>query len=289
MLMPGGERLASQAGEGRSRVGEGVDPDSEPSDPVAAADPDQAEKQDDRYCPCGHAPQHAEVHHHDDANENFEEQDELALSHQIGLARGVNQLGNFEHRSMHRQILELHVLPKPEDQPEDTNHQSPHQNATAIDSSHDRDLGEIREHQIRFVGPGAERSEQPEYQSHLPPPNLGEDSAPLAWSKRHVCHHLEFPLGFSRGWPPAMGERPPPTLQHGLVSRKQPRTRGNYHGRRKRSIHLTAVVRRCALDPVHSQSRNATHRFGNEAFLSFAPGPRPTSSWERARRLLKSS
>ena len=56
MLMPALQRngveregLALEAGEGRARVGEGVDADAEPGHAVAAGDADEAEGQDDRH------------------------------------------------------------------------------------------------------------------------------------------------------------------------------------------------------------------------------------------------
>ena len=90
------ERLAAQAGERGARVGEGVDADAEPRHAVAAGDADQAEEQDDRDLRIGvELLQHAEVEHHDHADEDLEDQDELALRDQIGLARLVNQLGDL--------------------------------------------------------------------------------------------------------------------------------------------------------------------------------------------------
>ena len=42
-----------------------------------------------------------------DGDEDLEDQDELALRDQIGLAGLVNQLGDLEHRPVHRQVLQL--------------------------------------------------------------------------------------------------------------------------------------------------------------------------------------
>jgi hypothetical protein len=84
--------LALEAGEGGARVGEGVDPDAEPRHAVAAGDADQAEEQDDEHARGLEVEQKPEVQDHDDADEHFEEQDELALGDQVSLARLVDQL-----------------------------------------------------------------------------------------------------------------------------------------------------------------------------------------------------
>jgi hypothetical protein len=47
--------------------------------------------------------QDAEIEDHDHADEDLEEQDELALRDQIGLAGLVNQLGDLTHRRVYRQ------------------------------------------------------------------------------------------------------------------------------------------------------------------------------------------
>ena len=79
MLMPGAqrdgvnrERLAAQAGERRARIGERVHADAEPGDAVAAGDADQAEDQDDDDPERLVVLQHAEVQHHDRADEDLE-------------------------------------------------------------------------------------------------------------------------------------------------------------------------------------------------------------------------
>src|SRR5207253_3187973 len=73
------ERLAAKAGERGARVGERIHPDAEPRDAVAAADSDEAENQDDDDADRLEVLEHAEVQHDDDANEDFKDQDELAL------------------------------------------------------------------------------------------------------------------------------------------------------------------------------------------------------------------
>ena len=51
--------------------------------------------------------QRAEVERDDGADEELEDQQELALLDQVGLARLVDELGDLEHRLVHRQVLEL--------------------------------------------------------------------------------------------------------------------------------------------------------------------------------------
>ena len=102
--------LAPQAGEGGARVGEGVDPDAEPGHAVAAGDADQREQQDHRAPFAGSkCRQDAEVDDDDGADEHLEQQDELALGDEVGLAGLVDQLGDLLHRLVHGQVLELLV------------------------------------------------------------------------------------------------------------------------------------------------------------------------------------
>ena len=102
----GGEGLAAEAREGGARVGEGVHADAEPGDAVAAGDADQAEEQDHDHLDGVEVQQEAEVDDHDRADEELEDQDELALRDQVGLAGLVDQLGDLEHRAVHRQVLQ---------------------------------------------------------------------------------------------------------------------------------------------------------------------------------------
>ena len=60
------------------------------------------------------AAEEPEVHDHDGRDEDPQDQDELALGEQVGLARLVDQVRDLEHRPVHRQLLELHVDDQPE-------------------------------------------------------------------------------------------------------------------------------------------------------------------------------
>ena len=81
----------------------------------------------------GNWPQDAKVGNDDRRDENPQQHDELALRDQIGLARFVNQLRDFAHRPMHRQVLELKVDPQPESEAEKTESNADEQQAMAID------------------------------------------------------------------------------------------------------------------------------------------------------------
>ncbi len=140
-------RHALEAGERGARVGEGVDADPEPGDAVTAADPDQAEEKNDGDLDGVHVLQDAEVEHHDDADERFENEDELALGHQIGLAGLVNELGDLEHRAMHRQVLQLREDHHAERQPEQADEEPDHEQRPAVDALKRR-LAEVRKYQV---------------------------------------------------------------------------------------------------------------------------------------------
>ena len=67
--------------------------------------------------------QRAEVERDDDADEELQDQQELALLHEVGLARLVDQLRDLEHRLMHRQVLELAVDDRPKSRPSAADHE----------------------------------------------------------------------------------------------------------------------------------------------------------------------
>ena len=102
-----GNGLPVEAGERRARVGERVDADAEPGHAVAAGDADQAEQQDDRHPERLEVLQEAEVDDDDRADEDLQDQQELALLDQVRLAGLVDQLGDLAHRRVHRQGLQL--------------------------------------------------------------------------------------------------------------------------------------------------------------------------------------
>ena len=69
--------------------------------------------------------QQSEVEDDDDPDEGLEDQDELALGDEIGLARLVDELGDLAHRLVHGQGLELPVDDEAEGQAEEADHQAP--------------------------------------------------------------------------------------------------------------------------------------------------------------------
>ena len=138
-----GIRHAPKAREGRPRVRERVDADAEPRHAVAAADADQTEEKDDDDLDGLHVLERAEVEHHDDADEHFQEEDELALRDQVGLARLVDQLRDLEHRLMDGQVLELPEDHHAERETEQAHDEPGHQQRSAVDALK-RGLTQIR-------------------------------------------------------------------------------------------------------------------------------------------------
>ena len=81
----------------------------------------------------GHWPQHSEIGNDDHCNENPQQQDEFSLRGQIRLARFIDQFGDFAHRAMHRQVLQLDVDRQTKHQAEKTKKQTDQQKLVAID------------------------------------------------------------------------------------------------------------------------------------------------------------
>ena len=53
--------------------------------------------------------QHTEIEHDDHGDEEFQQEEKLALCNQVGLAGLIDQLGNLAHGAMHRQVLQPRV------------------------------------------------------------------------------------------------------------------------------------------------------------------------------------
>ena len=145
-----GIRLAAQAGEGGARVGEGVDADAEPRHAVAAGDADDAEQKNDRQSDrdrlAGNRSQPSEVSQDDDRDEDPQDQQELALGDQVGLAGLVDQLGDLEHRLVDRHVLELHVNRQAEQQAEDAEEQADREQLVAVhaEKADRRQIGQLQ-------------------------------------------------------------------------------------------------------------------------------------------------
>jgi len=68
-----------------------------------------------------------EVQHDDDADERLENEEELALRDQIGLAGLVDQLGDLAHRRVHGKAPQLREDDDPEQEPERADDQPGHE------------------------------------------------------------------------------------------------------------------------------------------------------------------
>ena len=98
----------------------------------------------------GTGEQHAEVQNNHDGDENPQQQQELALREEVGLAGLVDQLGNLPHRAVHRQILQPAIDRQAEEQAENAEQNAEEQQLVAVDAEK-RDLRKIRQLQIGFA------------------------------------------------------------------------------------------------------------------------------------------
>jgi hypothetical protein len=131
------ERHPAQARERGARVGEGIHPDAEPRDTVAAADPDEREQQDDRQRRRDRLPwnrvEPPVVGRDDCRDERPEDQDEPPLGDEVGLTCLVDQLRHLAHRLMDRQVPQAGERRQAEQQPERTDQQTAEQQRAAVD------------------------------------------------------------------------------------------------------------------------------------------------------------
>ena len=75
-----------------------------------------------------------EVRGDDGADEQLEDQQELALLQQVGLAGLVDQLRDLPHRLVHRHVLELRVDHEAEGEPERADDQAGEQQRVTVDA-----------------------------------------------------------------------------------------------------------------------------------------------------------
>ena len=109
-----------------------------------------------------HVPQPAEVDDDDGADEDLEQQDELALRDQVGLAGLVDQLGDLAHRAMHGHVLELVVGHDPEHETESAHQQPAEEERVTVGPQ--EGLGrEVGNDQVRFAR-GRRRRRQKRHQ-----------------------------------------------------------------------------------------------------------------------------
>jgi hypothetical protein len=95
--------------------------------------------------------QDAEVEEHDHADEDLEQQDELALRDQVGLAGLVDQLGHLEHRAVHRHVLEAHEDRHAEGEAQQAHDQAAHEQRAAVDAQ-ERFAAQVGQHEIGLAG-----------------------------------------------------------------------------------------------------------------------------------------
>ena len=95
--------------------------------------PTRLKKQDDRDLDQREVQQRAEVERDDDADEDLEDQQELALLDEVGLAGLVDELGDLEHRLMDRQVLELRADHEAEQEAQGADDQAAQQQRVAVD------------------------------------------------------------------------------------------------------------------------------------------------------------
>ena len=80
----------------------------------------------------------AEVDRDDDPDERLENQQELALLNEVGLARLVDQLGDLEHGRMHRHVLQLAVDHEAKEQAEHRDDEARVEQRVAVDAAKKR-------------------------------------------------------------------------------------------------------------------------------------------------------
>ena len=90
--------------------------------------------------------QDAEVEDDDDRDEHLEDQEELALLQEVGLAGLVDQLRDLGHRLVDRQPPDLVVDEVAEEQAAHRDQQAQHQQRPAVDA-HELRLGQVRQHE----------------------------------------------------------------------------------------------------------------------------------------------
>ena len=99
-----------------------------------------------------HVLEHAEVKQDDDGDEDPQQQNEFALRDEIGFAGFVDELGDFAHGAMHRQVLQAHVDDHAEAESEDAEQDADQKQTMAVDGAvQEADRGKIREFQRGFA------------------------------------------------------------------------------------------------------------------------------------------
>src|SRR5262245_53243603 len=93
----------------------------------------------------------AEIEGDDDADERLENEQELALLHEVRLARLVDELGDLAHRRVDRQIAELVVDHQAEEQSERRDRQTGKEQRVSVDASEKGHSAKVGKNQVRFA------------------------------------------------------------------------------------------------------------------------------------------
>ncbi len=144
-------RFAAQPRKRRARVRKRVHANAEPGHAVAARNSQQAERQNDDDPEGFVVQQHAEVQHDHHRDERPQQHQEFALRDQVGFAGLVNQLGDFPHRAVYRQILQPRINRQAKNQPENAEKNSEEQQLVSVDSVQESHRRQVRQLQIRFA------------------------------------------------------------------------------------------------------------------------------------------
>ena len=89
--------------------------------------------------------EHAEIEHDDHGDECFEQEQELALSDQIGFTGFIDEFRNFAHGAVHGEIFQPLINRQAEDQPENAKKNPEEQELMAVDIEkvYLREIGEL--------------------------------------------------------------------------------------------------------------------------------------------------
>ncbi len=98
----------------------------------------------------------AEVDGGDGPDEEPQDHDEAPLRDEVGLAGLVDQLGDFAHRAVDGQVLELRVNPHPEAEAERADDDAEHEEGAPVDAE-ELDRAEVGQHEVGLAAGRAAR------------------------------------------------------------------------------------------------------------------------------------
>ncbi len=143
-------RIATQRSIGGSRIRQRIHADTKPRHKVAARHSQNAEPENNDHFQGAEVEQHGEVRQDHNRNEGPEEQEELTLVDQIGLAGLPNQLRHFQHGLMRGHFLQMEVNDQAEDHSQNAKCGAPQEQLVAIHAKK-LHLRQIRQLQIGFA------------------------------------------------------------------------------------------------------------------------------------------